>query len=86
MSSLKVGTFNKPLVFPLRFFLDGSGSYIETSRWQEVIRINGLYPTYKWGMNWGYNPLILTFDPNFLGYPSIYKSPLMILGPAGYPP
>ena len=19
---------------------------------------------------WGYNPLILTFDPNFLGYPS----------------
>ena len=23
-------------------------------------------PTYKWGMNWGYNPLILTIDPNFL--------------------
>ena len=21
-------------------------------------------------MNWGYNPLILTFDPNFLGHPS----------------
>ncbi len=24
--------------------------------------INGVY--------WGYNPLILTFDPNFLGHPS----------------
>ena len=22
-------------------------------------------PTYKWGFCWGYNPLILTFDPNF---------------------
>ena len=20
---------------------------------------------YKWGMNWGYNPLVLTIDPNF---------------------
>ena len=26
------------------------------------ILINGVY--------WGYNPLILTFDPNFLGHPS----------------
>ena len=35
-------------------------------------RINGLVITdpYKWGMNWGYNPLILTIDPNFLGHPS----------------
>ena len=24
---------------------------------------------YKWGIPWGYNPLILTFDPNFLGHP-----------------
>ena len=23
-------------------------------------------PTYKWFVYWGYNPLILTFDPNFL--------------------
>ena len=23
------------------------------------------------GIYWGYNPLILTFDPNFLGHPSI---------------
>ena len=22
-------------------------------------------PTYKWGIPWGYNPLILTIDPNF---------------------
>ncbi len=26
--------------------------------------------TYKWGIPWGYNPLILTIDPNFLGHPS----------------
>ena len=40
--------------------------------------INGVY--------WGYNPLILTFDPNFLGHPSrcaewdgnIYLSPFPI--------
>ena len=22
-------------------------------------------PTHKWGIPWGYNPLILTIDPNF---------------------
>ena len=27
-------------------------------------------PTYKWGIPWGYNPLILTFEPNFQGHPS----------------
>ena len=25
----------------------------------------GISPTYKWGIPWGYNPLILTIDPNF---------------------
>ncbi len=30
--------------------------------------------TCKWGMNWGYNPLILTIDPNFLGHPSMQLS------------
>ena len=30
-------------------------------------------PTYKWGGPWGYNSLILTFDPNFLGHPSSWK-------------
>ena len=29
-------------------------------------------PTYKWGIPWGYNPLILTFDPNFLPGTSKY--------------
>ena len=43
--------------------------YMGTWMSQEV-RINGLQPTYKWGIPWGYNPLILTFDPNFLGHPS----------------
>ena len=32
-------------------------------------------PTYKWGIPWGYNPLILTFDTNFLGHPSSVESP-----------
>ena len=37
-----------------------------------IVRINGLYHlTEKMGIEyWGYNPLILTFDPNFLQHPS----------------
>ena len=35
---------------------------------------------YKWGIPWGYNPLILTFDPNFLEHPST------LLGMITYPP
>ena len=27
--------------------------------------ISPTYITYKWGIPWGYNPLILTMDPNF---------------------
>ena len=34
-------------------------------------RINGLFhPLINW-VYWGYNPLILTIDPNFLGHPSM---------------
>ena len=49
---------------PLVIF-DGTGGRV-------YVRINGLFisPAYKWGMNWGYNSLILTFDTNFLGHPS----------------
>ncbi len=35
------------------------------------ININGLFHLFINGIYWGYNPLILTFDPNFLGHPSI---------------
>ncbi len=28
------------------------------------------------GVCWGYNPLILTFDPNFLGHPSSLTHPV----------
>ena len=31
--------------------------------------VNG-YNLLKNGVYWGYNPLILTIDPNFLGHPS----------------
>ena len=31
---------------------------------------NGLFHLLMNGVFWGYNPLILTFDPNFLGHPS----------------
>ena len=45
------------------------------SRWKEVIgsvrRINGLFHLLINGVYWGYNPLILTIDPNFLGHPSV---------------
>ncbi len=33
-------------------------------------RISGLLHLFINGIHWGYNPLILTFDPNFLGHPS----------------
>ena len=35
-----------------------------------MVRINGLFHLLINGIHWGYNPLILTFDPNFLGHPS----------------
>ena len=34
-----------------------------------MVRINGLFHQLINGVYWGYNPLILTFDPNFLGHP-----------------
>ena len=37
------------------------------SRWLEV-RINGLFYLLINGVDWGYNPLILTIDPIFLGH------------------
>ena len=43
------------------------------SRWKlgSMVRINGLFHLLiDGGIPWGYNPLILTFDPNFLGHPS----------------
>ena len=37
-----------------------------------MVRINGLFHLLINGLYyWGYNPLILTIDPNFLGHPSI---------------
>ena len=39
------------------------------SRVQEA-RINGVFQLLINGVYWGYNPLILTIDPNFLGHPS----------------
>ena len=33
-----------------------------------MVRINGWFHLLINGVYWGYNPLILTFDPNFLGH------------------
>ena len=33
----------------------------------------------KWGIHWGYNPLILTFDPNFQGHPSSCFGDLLVM-------
>ena len=30
-----------------------------------MVRIKVISPTYKWGITWGYNPLILPINPNF---------------------
>ena len=44
------------------------------SRWKlgSMVRTNGLFHLLINGVYWGYNPPILTFDPNFLGHPSGY--------------
>ena len=41
-----------------------------------MLRIHGLFSLLGNEMYWGYNPLILTFDPNFLGHPSIGDTPI----------
>ena len=40
-----------------------------------MVRITGLFHLPINGIYWGYNPLILTIDPNFLGHPSIAWTP-----------
>ncbi len=40
------------------------------TRMSQEVRINGLFHLLIDGVYWGYNPLILTIDPNFLGRPS----------------
>ena len=35
-----------------------------------MVRITGLFHPLINGVYWGFNPLILTFDPNLLGHPS----------------
>ena len=45
---------------------------IHTWMSQEVCKwlVNGLFHLLINGVYWGYKPLIVTFDPNFLGHPS----------------
>ena len=47
---------------------------------QEVSKLV-ISPTYKWGSPWGYNPLILTIDPNFLSGTSKWFSASNIVVP-----
>ena len=37
--------------------------------------VNGLFHLLIHGVYWGYNPLNLTFDPNFLKHPSRSRGP-----------
>ncbi len=46
------------------------GCPLEVSKWLVNVVINLLINGIYWGYNPCYNPLILTFDPNFLGHPS----------------
>ena len=45
---------------------------IQMSRWKLGFEwlVDGLFHLRINELYWGYNPLILTFDPNFLGHPS----------------
>ena len=54
--------------------MDRYTSYLDVPRRKlgATVSINGLFHLpINWLVYWGYNPLILTFDPNFLGHPSI---------------
>ena len=44
-----------------------------------MVRINGLFHLPINGVYWGYNLLILSFDPNFLGHPSTLQGTIMDL-------
>ena len=43
-----------------------------------LVRINGLFHLLINGVYWGYKPLILTIDPNFLGHPSSGGSEVVV--------
>ena len=46
----------------------------------QEVRINGLFHLLINGIYWGYNPLILTIDPNFVGHPR--RGPFFVLDAA----
>ena len=41
----------------------------EASKWL----VNGLFHLLNNGIYWGYNPLMLTLDPNFQGYIQVWR-------------
>ena len=53
--------------FGVRSFVGPAWMSQEVSKWS----VNGLFHLLINGVYWGYNPLILTIDPNFLGHPSV---------------
>ena len=67
------------LVDPTRRRPDGAElKFMENPTWMSrvpeviglMVRIHGLFHLLINGVYWGYNPLILTINPNFLGHPS----------------
>ena len=63
----------------------GEGNYLDVPFRINGDRINGLFHLLINWVYWGYNPLILTIDPNFLGHPS--KTHFIMAGqPTPHPP
>ena len=67
--------------YQIKGTMDGTCTPTWMSRWKlgSKVRINGLFHQLINGVYWGYNPLILNFDPNFLGHPS-NSVPLVFIG------
>ena len=60
--TLLLGGSQRILTWMSRWKLGSNGLLINGSFHRPILYYNGVY--------WGYNPLILTIDPNFLGHPS----------------
>ena len=61
----RISESNPNIFQPQQKYLDGQLGLLGS-----MVKINGLFHLLANGVYWGYNPLILTFDPNFLGHPS----------------
>ena len=65
ISSPPLSRWNDPISTDVTNFFTLSSLLGCPRKLGSMVRIKVISPTYKWGITWGYNPLILTINPNF---------------------